>query len=148
MQPRNSPLPVRSVTRAPAGRRRSWSNSPASHPGARPACATSMASRAIRRSRCLCVSLSTIDEHEIPGVNDQPENLRDDEHRVFFVNCVGQRDGAAEDREPPEDERDVGLAAALRGDPLHEEARAEDGLPEEAEGEPKRIETHSSSFTL
>src|SRR5256885_2374854 len=143
MQPRRSPSFVFSVTKAPAGRHSSSSKSAAFHSGARPACTTSIVSRAIRRSCLRWMSLSTVDEHEVADVDEDAGTLPDDEHRVFFVNCVGERDGAAEERHVPEDDRDVRLAAALRRDPLHDEAPAEDGLPGQADGQPEVLGGHS-----
>src|SRR5438105_8567836 len=148
MQPRRSPLRVRNVTKAPAGGRGSSSKSAAFDSGARPAWTTSIDSRAIRRSCLRWMSVSTVDEHEVADINDDAGTLPDDEHRVFFVNCVGERDDAADERHVPEDDRDVRLPAALRSDPLHDEAAAEDGLPGQADREPEVLRGHSSSFTL
>ena len=104
--------------------------------------------RAIRRSCWRWFSLSTVDEHEIADVNDEPGTLPNDEHRVSFVNCVRGGDDAAAQRQIPEDQRDVALALSLGRNPLHDKARAEDELAEEAEDEPGAIECHSSSRTL
>src|SRR6185436_1068460 len=79
----------------------------------------------------------TIDEHQIADVDDQARALPDDEHRVAAVNCVDGGDHAAREREVPEDDRNVARLLPRRGDPLDDEARAEEELADETEGDPK-----------
>src|ERR1041385_6016158 len=151
MQPRRSPPRVRRVTNAPAGWRSASSYSAASGGSKQPSNAHSIDVRARERSCLRCASPS-IDEHQVADVDDQSRRLPDDEHRVAAVNCVRGGDGAADEREVPELDRNVALPPALRGDPLHDEARGEDELPAEADEDPEvpgaRIEAHGSACSL
>src|SRR6266496_5660306 len=66
------------------------------------------------------------------------------------MNRVGGGDDSADDRQVPENQRNVALPLPLGSDPLDDESRAENELAEEAEGQPGAVESqaHSSSFTL
>src|SRR5437867_5880865 len=65
------------------------------------------------------------------------------------MNCVGGGDRAADQRQIPELNRNVALAPPLRRDPLHDEARSEEKLAEQADEDPEvpgaRIEAHDCS---
>src|SRR6266403_4637256 len=76
------------------------------------------------------------DEIKIAHVNQEPERLARDEHRVSSIQRVNQQQYAATDREEPERHRDHARARALRCDPLHHEAHGEKSLRHESQNYP------------
>ena len=64
------------------------------------------------------------------------ETLARNEDRIASPQGVAQKHQAAAQTQVPEDRRDDALPAPLRGDPLHEEAGGEEGLPSQADGYP------------
>src|SRR5215208_7903344 len=80
---------------------------------------------------------AAVDEHQVADVDDESPALRNGEHGVPNVNCVDEGDDPAAEREVPEHDRDVADLLPLGGDPLDDEARAEDQLAGKAEGDPE-----------
>src|SRR5262245_35814227 len=85
------------------------------------------------------------DEVEVARVDEEAGALAQDEHGITAPQRVEQEGQAAADREIPEGARHHALAQALGRDPLNEEARGEEGLPEEADAEPNLIRGHVTS---
>src|SRR5215510_3154169 len=82
------------------------------------------------------------DEVEVARVDEEAGALAQDEDRIAAPQRVEQEGQAAADREIPEGARHHALAQALRRDPLDEEARGEEGLPEKADAEPNLVRGH------
>src|SRR5712664_2379902 len=75
-------------------------------------------------------------QDDVPGVDDEPQSLPDREHRIAPVQGVREECHAPEEAQVPEQLRDDHTARTLRNDPLDEEARAEDELPEKTDRVP------------
>src|SRR3954453_10188338 len=140
MQPRRSPSRV-NVTNAPAGRRSVSSKSSAFQSGERPSSTAAIDCRAMRRSVLRCSSLSSnivhgpraADQHQIADVHDQCRSLAEDDDGVATEDAVDGHEDAAGHRKIPESDRHMADPAALGCDPLHEEARRDERLRDEAE---------------
>src|SRR5438309_5020269 len=133
IQPRSSSFSVR-VTNAPARRRRSSSNASPVSSARLPAKTEAIDSRARVRSSLRCGTFSmAMDQHQVSGVDDQSGRLSENDHRVTPKNAVDRHQDSAGEGEPPEADRDVRHLAALRRDPLDDEASREDRLRDEAE---------------
>src|SRR5260221_13328906 len=147
MQPRSSPARVRTMTKQPAGRSSSSSASslasslPSSlassvsvTAGRRPARTLSIDCRAMARSLFRCVSLSmAVNEHQIPGVDDESGSLAEDDDRIATQQAVNRHEHPSPQRQPPEAHRDMALAPALRRNPLNNEPRRKNRLADESE---------------
>src|SRR5690348_15850241 len=78
------------------------------------------------------VTALAIDEIQVPQIDEEPEPLSDDEHRVPLDERIGKEHHAAADREERERDRKHALARALGRDPLHHEAHPEQDLADVA----------------
>jgi hypothetical protein len=73
---------------------------------------------------------------EVPEIDEQAGALSQDEGKRVDRDGVDEEDQPSADAEVPEGERDDRLLPPLGCDPLHEEARREEELPEEPDDRP------------
>ena len=77
------------------------------------------------------------DQHDVADVDDRRQSLADDNHGFALGDAVDQRHQAAAHREEPERHRHHALSGALAGNPLHQKARGEQQLRDQAERQPE-----------
>lgn len=70
-----------------------------------------------------CFASLTINQHQVPQVDDAAERLAEDEDRIGADEGVNEQAGASEKAEVPEGERHDGAFLAFGGDPLDDEAQ-------------------------
>src|SRR2546426_10347657 len=75
-------------------------------------------------------------EHQVAGVDDEPQPLAEREHGVALVERVYEQRQPTEQTQVPEQFGDHHAPFPLRHQPLHDEARSERELPAEADDVP------------
>src|SRR5215213_6596440 len=69
-------------------------------------------------------------QHEIAHIDDRPDALSRNEHRIPTIDGIRERNHAADQAEIPKRDRDLTFGASLRGQPLNYPSAEEQPLSE------------------
>ena len=89
----------------------------------------------------------TRDENQVANVDHGSDALAGDEHRIFPIDRIGQRDESPDQAHIPKGNRDLTLRLSFRRNPLDDPAAEEQPLAEKSDGEPNSLDAHNGVVT-